>query len=153
MVYQAKAQETWGNVSFDSAVAVLYNAGSFNLSFGNNLVKIGQTNPTIISNFRKKLSQKQMQKVLFFVNGNYDDTDAFMNDSFCGYTPRHGVLFYQSDQITHYLELCYDCDEFRIFPKNPLTKTDLIQRIEPLFKALRIPIHQDDSKYIRYKDY
>jgi hypothetical protein len=66
---------------------------------------------------------------------NYDNDHNSMDIAFC-YEPRNGIVFVdKSDRVLGYIEICFDCQQFKIEPKTlPISpfcneKLDVIQGI------------------------
>jgi hypothetical protein len=110
------------------------------------IIDHGELNGTVLSSNGVALTKSQVDSLLWSVTGPHPAYGIAK----C-YQPRHAFIFYSSAHSpVGFLELCFDCSQYRSSAQRPLGPIDL-QALRLLLKALKIPVFDNDKEYLALK--
>ena len=124
----------------DRAVAYAFNQGEGQLQ---SILHEGKLNPTTSEKLARPLKGKQLDELASFVTGERSKHE--MADC---YYPRHAVVFYLGKKPVGYVEVCFECYEYRSDIKG-LAKTWDLSGLAGFFRALKFPVNWNDKLFKR----
>jgi hypothetical protein len=124
----------------DRAVAYAFNQGEDELD---PILEDGKLNGTTTAKLTRSLDKDQVARLAALVTGKrakHEKADC--------YYPRHAVVFYLDKKPVGFLEVCFECSEYRSDLKGLAEVWDL-NGLARFFKELGFPVKWDEDLFNR----
>lgn len=94
----------------------------------------------------EKLDQEKIRILFEYIFKNKEKGEEVDLD--CNFMPHHAFVFYNNkDQTVGYINICFLCNEYRLWPEDHLSHQINWTKIETLIKKLNFPVYDSPYKY------
>jgi hypothetical protein len=163
--FSQKKKLAWPNVEYTYVKAYTFNFQSPKNGVDHGILsRDGKMAKSVVGE-PYKITNEKAQQIIETVTENADNTKMLIVGLSKCFLPRHAVVFYNGDKPVAYIDMCFECQAIRLFPrveidydkmkyseKKEKAALKMMSKLQLFVESVGMPYFDTSKEYVEYGD-